>query len=208
MGKRSYKQNCSLARAADVIGERWTLLLVRDLMLGPRRFSELNRSCKGMGPNLLTGRLRELEQQGLVSRTQDKEGTRRYRLTRKGRSLEPIVLTMVRWGLEHTHEVDAEYLHLAEWDLVALKAHFNNVPGADLQVTVQFVAPDLHGWVRVEDAQVSLGIGVAESPDVTVYGTVSEFFGHDQSGRKPRFTGNAVALQQFVETFSDTAPGR
>ncbi|MFQ6006768.1 MAG: winged helix-turn-helix transcriptional regulator, partial [Woeseia sp.] len=81
MAKRSYRQNCSLARAADIIGERWTLLLLRDLLVGPRRFGELSRSQKGMGSNLLATRLRELEAASILQRQEADKGSPYYALT-------------------------------------------------------------------------------------------------------------------------------
>ena len=104
MSKRSYKQNCALARANDVIGERWTLLLVRDLLISPRRFNQLHASQKGMGTNLLASRLKDLEMANVVERRAGEGGARLYALTERGRALEPAVLALIRWGLTHGPE--------------------------------------------------------------------------------------------------------
>ena len=77
--KRSYKQNCALAHAMDVVGERWTLLIVRELLVGPRRYGELLNNLSGIGTNLLADRLKELEAAELIA----KEGSR-YLLTENG----------------------------------------------------------------------------------------------------------------------------
>ncbi len=97
---RDYRQNCSVARASDLLGERWTLLIVRDLLIAPRRFSELERRLKGMGTNLLAKRLTDLQAAGII-RQEDDEAPR-YALTQMGQSLEPLVLELARWGMRWT----------------------------------------------------------------------------------------------------------
>jgi DNA-binding HxlR family transcriptional regulator len=131
MSKRSYKQNCALARANDVIGERWTLLLVRDLLISPHRFNQLLASQKGMGTNLLASRLKDLETANIVERRAGEGGARLYVLTERGRALEPAVLALIRWGLTHGPENRPGDHHHDEWDLLALKAevHVSTGPG-------------------------------------------------------------------------------
>ena len=100
MAKRTYKQYCAVARALDVIGERWTLLLIRDLWTGPKRFKDLLDRLSGIGTNLLSSRLKELEEEGLV--VQEKlpapAGSTVYRLTERGLSLEPVLDALAQWG--------------------------------------------------------------------------------------------------------------
>ena len=82
-----------------MLGERWTLLVVRELLLGPRRFRELLTSLEGIGPNLLTTRLRTLEARGVVERTRPARAPHDlYRLTARGRALEPALLALASWG--------------------------------------------------------------------------------------------------------------
>src|SRR5690348_14291594 len=97
-----YQQNCPVARALDVIGEKWSLLIVRDLLPGPQRFSDLLASLGTITPKWLTQRLRELEGGGIVVRQQE-AGRRevRYRLTSKGRELAPVVEALAGWGSSH-----------------------------------------------------------------------------------------------------------
>ena len=97
MAKRSYRQNCALAQASDVLGERWTLLLVRDLLVGPRRFGALSKSLKGMGSNLLAARLKELEAAGIIERRATDAGGHLYALTERGQALEPNCGRYIRW---------------------------------------------------------------------------------------------------------------
>jgi DNA-binding HxlR family transcriptional regulator len=95
--RRSYQQFCGVARALDVVGERWTLLIVRNLLLGPRRYSDFLAELPGITTNLLAKRLRELEAGGLVAR-RETAGAAAYELTERGAALEPVVIELGRWG--------------------------------------------------------------------------------------------------------------
>jgi len=90
-----------VARSLEVVGDRWTLLLVRELLLGGRRWAELERALPGIPSNLLAERLRLLEDEGVVART---EGARAYRLTAKGRDLAPVLASLAAWGTRHCGE--------------------------------------------------------------------------------------------------------
>ncbi len=103
---RSYSQkDCPVARALDVIGERWTLLILRDLFLkGPRRFQDLQESLSGVAPNTLSARLKDLEASGIVTRRAYSEHPPRleYELTAKGRTLGPVMKALRAWGERQT----------------------------------------------------------------------------------------------------------
>lgn len=102
---KAYEINeCPVARTLDLIGERWTILLLRDLLLqGPRRFQDFQTSLPGIAPNTLSARLKSLEDHGLVRRQLYKERPPRleYVLTDKGKSLGPILKVMRDWGTKH-----------------------------------------------------------------------------------------------------------
>jgi DNA-binding HxlR family transcriptional regulator len=95
--RRSYKQFCGVARALDLVGERWTLLVVRNLLLGPRRYSDLLVELPGLTTNLLAKRLQDLEAAGLVER-RAVSGAVTYALTERGLALDPVVNELGRWG--------------------------------------------------------------------------------------------------------------
>lgn len=98
--KRSYHQYCGVARGLDLVGDRWTLLVVRDLLLGPMRFTDLHDSLVGIGTNLLSARLRQMEAAGIVSRAvlPPPAGSSVYQLTERGQELEPVVMAIGAWG--------------------------------------------------------------------------------------------------------------
>src|SRR5437763_2886555 len=98
MNRRSYKQFCGLAKALDIVGERWTLLIVRNLLLGSQRYSELLRGLPGITTNLLAKRLQDMEELGLIERVGRETAGHSYRLTTLGASLEPAVHALSSWG--------------------------------------------------------------------------------------------------------------
>jgi DNA-binding HxlR family transcriptional regulator len=97
---RSYGDPCGIARALDLVGERWALLVVRELLLGPKRFTDLRLGLPNVGPDMLAQRLRELEQAGVVQRAKlpPPAAARVYELTDWGHQLEPVVLALGLWG--------------------------------------------------------------------------------------------------------------
>src|SRR6185437_15881661 len=97
---RSYDDPCGLARALDLVGERWALLVVRELLLGPKRFADLRRGLPGLSQNVLAQRLRELEEAAVVTRRrlEPPASTWAYELTERGRELEPALLALAAWG--------------------------------------------------------------------------------------------------------------
>lgn len=98
-------KTCPVARTLDLIGERWTLLILRDLVLqGPRRFQDFQESLRGAAPNTLSARLKDLERAGLIERRLYSEHPPRleYHLTDKGRSLGPVLKAIREWGQSHT----------------------------------------------------------------------------------------------------------
>src|SRR5262245_40809658 len=99
--KRSYQHFCPAARALETIGEKWSLLIVRDLLAGPRRFSDLRRSLAAITPKWLSARLRALESDGIVTREIAGEREVWYRLTPKGQALEPVFDALLVWGMDH-----------------------------------------------------------------------------------------------------------
>ena len=106
MTTRHYDQFCPLASALDIVGERWTLLIVRELLWGPQRYSDLRRALSGIGTNLLAARLKALEGIGAIEREMlpPPAASTVYRLTEMGRGLAPVVASLARWGMQFLDE--------------------------------------------------------------------------------------------------------
>src|SRR3954471_8869036 len=98
--RRTYGQGCGTAHALDLVGDRWALLVVRELVLGPKRFTDLRAGLPGLGPDVLSQRLRDLEAAGIVERRTlaPPAAAKVYALTPRGAELEPVVLALGRWG--------------------------------------------------------------------------------------------------------------
>src|SRR5258708_6604767 len=131
---RSYGQYCALARALDVVGERWTLLIVRELFFRDSRYSDLQDALPGIATNLLAERLRQLEADGIIERYEAPSPVRAtvYRLTTRGRELGPVLQALVIWGtplLGRSQGTDAFRTH---WLILALRIFFNGVDVSDL----------------------------------------------------------------------------
>lgn len=101
---RTYNQECVLAYALDLLGERWTLLIIRELFLGPRRFGDLHAALPGLGTNLLSKRLKELEEAGLVVAPATSETRGQYRLSETGEALRPTVRELMAWSIHYFME--------------------------------------------------------------------------------------------------------
>jgi DNA-binding HxlR family transcriptional regulator len=126
VSRRSYAQFCGLAKALDVVGERWTLLVVRNLLLGPLRYSELLRGLPGITTNLLAKRLREMEENGMVEKVRlaSADSGFAYRLTPLGRDLEPAIHALGRWGFRRMGVPEPQEHRDLEWLLVALRRRY------------------------------------------------------------------------------------
>lgn len=163
---KSYGQYCGLAKALDHVGDRWTLLIVRELLIGPRRYSQLRAALPGIATNLLASRLRDLTADGIVARD---EAEGRYELTEFGRELEPIVHGLVRWGGRWMRERGPGEGFRPEWLVVALTA---------------LLPPRRRGRVEIRtgDAVVSVDggqvrVGEAGDPQATVEGPPEAILG-------------------------------
>lgn len=169
MGRREYDQSCSLAGALDRIGERWSLLIVRELSLGPQRFSDLVVNVGGAPTDVLTKRLRDLEQHGILRRRplDPPAGGSVYELTEVGWDLEPTVLALGRWGMHFARAEDVADLpatSLANAVRVIVR------PPADARLTIGLRSDELAYTLRIADGWVVASRGAAEDPDLVLSG--------------------------------------
>jgi DNA-binding HxlR family transcriptional regulator len=171
MARRSYDQYCGLARALDIVGERWTLLIVRNLLLGPLRYSELMRGLPGITTNLLAKRLQEMERHGLLERTggaaSGTDAAPAYRLTGLGQALEPAIHALGRWGWQWMGKPRARDRRSIEWLLVALRRRYRG--GAS--ISAELVADGIPYHLVLRNERAEIGRGAVPAPDVRVHGT-------------------------------------
>ena len=195
--RRSYSQNCALAHAVDLLGERWTLLIVRDLLVRPRRYNELLRSLRGMGTNLLAARLKQMEHDQLISCTVSSRGHKTYQLTELGQTLEPAVLELIRWGFRLNKPSNSTYHHQDDWDLLALKAAFVPNPKREITVTVGFTQPEFC-WASIRSNTIDFGFDQQTDCDAVVEGSLQQFA---KSPEQLKVRGNKRKLSMFSKAF-------
>jgi DNA-binding HxlR family transcriptional regulator len=138
--RRTYGQYCALSYGMDVLGERWTMILVRELLLGPKRYKDLLDSLPGIGTNLLAARLRELEDAGVVERATlpPPAGSAVYQLTEAGEALESVALAIGRWGARFLGKRRATDRLIPSGYFFAMRAAFRPEIAGDLSETYEF----------------------------------------------------------------------
>jgi DNA-binding HxlR family transcriptional regulator len=167
---RTYRQHCGIARALDLVGERWAMLVIRDLILGPKRFTDLRESLPGIATNVLTQRLKQLERDGVVRRRPlpPPAASTVYELTDYGRELEPVLLALGRWGAKTIGETAPDRPVHAEWFGVALKAYFRPDKAEDVHATIAMRFDDGGLTVRLDEGDISVTTLPADEADLTL----------------------------------------
>lgn len=201
MEHRTYNQYCATARTLDIVGERWTLLLVRELLTGPKRFGDLQASLRGLGSGLLAARLKHLEREGLARKITlpPPARTPAYALTEAGEDLGPAVLALARWGLKwamgEPRETDTFH---PGWAVLGLRACFDPAAAAGLRAVYEFHVGDEVFHARVDDGTVETLHGPAQHPDATI--TVDE-------DALVRLTSQGLAFSDALASGEATAAG-
>lgn len=162
-GLRSYGDPCGIARALDVVGERWALLIVRELLLGPKRFTDL-RAALGASPNVLSQRLTELESAGVVQRRS--AGGALYELSEWGRELHPILLQLGRWGARAQHRPSAELG--VDALLLALESTFLPQQAAGLSASYELRLGEERFAIDVAGGAIAIQRGAPRKPDAII----------------------------------------
>ncbi|SDT24082.1 helix-turn-helix domain-containing protein [Jiangella sp. DSM 45060] len=209
---RSYLDLCGIARALDVVGERWSLLVVRELLYGPKRFADLHRGLPGLSQNVLTQRLRDLEESGVLTRRRALPPVpgRVYELTERGRALEPVLLALGRWGSPLPPGPESATQLSPDALVVALRTTYT---GTAPRGTVQLRLPD-DAFVLTVDDGGGLGAtrGEAATPDAaltcsvrTVQDLVFDARPLDAAlaSGEAAAGGDTVLLRRFLASFSD-----
>jgi DNA-binding HxlR family transcriptional regulator len=209
--KRSYQHFCPAARALETIGEKWSLLVVRDLLAGPRRFSDLRRSLAAITPKWLSARLRALESDGIVTREAAGEREVWYRLTPKGQALEPVFDALLVWGMDHALGPPrrGEAIHLGRaMDAIVRYLTYRGPRGTgrttwvfrfgnDLSYTIRF---DGARWTR-QRGEAAADVIVQTSPDDWVNFLSADVEGRRRWLRKRRAKGTRQRLDELASAF-------
>ena len=171
--RRNYKQFCALARALDRLGERWTLLIVRNLLLGPKRYSDLLEELPGITTNLLAQRLRDLERDGLVVRRAAPSPVRAhvYELGDNGRALEPALMELARWGSRFmTSPCEDDTLNIG-WGLLSMKRRYRG----GLSLVAEFRIDERCFELVFEPGYLTVNERPAARPAIVVRGALEDF---------------------------------
>lgn len=168
--KRSYLQYCGVARALDLVGERWALLVIRELVLGPKRFTDLRAGLPGVAPNVLATRLRELEAGGVVQRRRlpPPAASTVYELTQYGQEIRPALLALGRWGAKTLGERTDEQTIRSEWLAVALTAFFQPEESDGLDASIELRLTDGTYRARIEGRSLEIEPAMDGDADLVV----------------------------------------
>jgi len=163
---RKIEDGCGVAHASELLGQRWALLVVRELLLGPKRFTDLRTGLPDISPNVLGQRLRELEASGIVGRRKlaPPAGTQVYELTDWGRELEPAVLALGRWA-SHSPSFPAGAEMGPDSLVLALKSAFDPAKADGVEASFQLTLGDIPFKVAVKEGRFEAERGEADGPD-------------------------------------------
>jgi DNA-binding HxlR family transcriptional regulator len=213
---RTYRDGCRFAHALDLIGERWALLVIRELLLGPKRFTDLRAGLPHAGPNVLSQRLRGLERAGVLVRRKlgPPAGSWVYELTEWGLELEPIITKLGRWGDRSPFPPRDSEIGI-DAAALALRALFDADAAAGVNATYQLRLGEDRFRVDVTDGEIALARGDAESPTATIETTprtLAMLITHKRPLGDALRTGEAAieggrpAVARFLGLFAQAEP--
>src|SRR6185436_3535634 len=211
MTGRSYEHYCAIAKALDLIGERWTLLIVRELLDGPKRYTDLQSGIPGIATDMLAARLKSLEESELVERRTlpPPAASTVYELTPHGRKLESTMRELAIFGASFLERRKGEAFRI-QWLSFPLRMMFRPERAAGTTLTIQFESGGEVMHVRVADGAIETNLGAAESPDVVVAGDIATLAlaardraaAKDAAARgKLRLTGTKEAIGRYADIF-------
>jgi DNA-binding HxlR family transcriptional regulator len=217
MVRREYGQYCGVARALAIVGERWALLIVRDLLVAPRRFSDLRRGLPKIPTNVLTVRLHELEEAGVIRRRAQPRpaGGTVYELTDFGRDLEPVVLGLGRWGARILAQPCEGEIVTPDSLIMALRSTFQPEAAHGSNATYELRANDVVIHARITDGTLTVANGPL--PDaaltITANGPLTPLLAGELTAAEAVdqgllvIDGELAALEQFATIFRiESAP--
>lgn len=170
MTRRSYDQYCPIARALDSVGDRWSLLIARELMSGPRRYTDLHTDLPGVSTDILASRLKDLERDGVVTRRRLPPPAPAwvYELTARGRGLLPVLTALADWGSDDLGELRPVDSSRAHWFAVPLLRALNAVDFGEVSGEIDVRLPEGGFHVRLADGGLAHADGPAPAPDAVL----------------------------------------
>ena len=210
--KRTYGDGCSIARGLDLVGERWALLIVRELLLGPKRFTDLRKGLRTASPNVLSQRLDELEEAGVVQRRTlpPPAAARVYELTDWGHELEAVVMSLGNWAARSaTPPSDAPILS-ADSIVLALRARFDRAAAEGVEASYELRLGDDRFAIEVQDGELQVARGDLDRADATIEtdpDTLNAVVWGEQTLAQAQRSGDLTvageeaAVESFVELF-------
>jgi len=170
---RSYDEYCAMAKSLDVVGDRWTLLIVRELELrGACRYTDLRNGLPGIATNLLAERLRELERAGVIGREDAPPpiATTLFRLTPRGEQLRPVLEGLTRWGVPLMTEQNPDDAVRSHWLAWALELMLSDQQPDASPLTIELQTGDSPIVIETHDGEIQTRLGPADNPDATLTG--------------------------------------
>ncbi|MFI2762329.1 winged helix-turn-helix transcriptional regulator [Streptomyces echinatus] len=213
MATREYRQFCGLARAMEMVGERWAMLIVRDLLNGPQRYTDLRRGLPAIPTNILSTRLKQLEEAGLATRRALPHPERAvvYELTEYGRDLEPALVALGRWGARTMAEPRPGEAITAEAVAMSFRTAYRPESAAGATIGFEVRMGEFTIRLQITDGALTVGFGTHPDPDLVV----ERLSGHPvrelmSGSRTPtevladgsvRVEGDPALLDRFAELF-------
>jgi DNA-binding HxlR family transcriptional regulator/putative sterol carrier protein len=185
---RKFDQYCPVAHALSLVGERWALLIVRELLHGPKRYTDLTHGLPGIGTNILAARLKDLEACGVIRKRTlpPPAASTVYELTEYGAGLKEALYALARWGARTIGPPGPDDELYPEWGLNALPALFNPDAARGLTETYALVVDGDAFTARVVDGALEASVGCAEDADLVVEMDMETFFGLASGELAPR----------------------
>jgi DNA-binding HxlR family transcriptional regulator len=209
--KRTYEDGCATAHALDLIGERWALLVVRELILGPKRFTDLRAGLPGISPNVLTQRLEELEESGIVRRRKlpPPAAAWVYELTERGLELEQVIMVLGRWGAK-SPELLQGYPLSVDALVLSLRTMFSAEAAKDFKGTLELRIGEDRFRATVAKGALELVRGEASHPDAVIEADSATLVAVIYGGRRIteaarggelKVEGDKAAVKRFLGLF-------
>jgi DNA-binding HxlR family transcriptional regulator len=216
MTSRTYGQFCGLAHAVELVGERWALLIIRDLIPGPKRFTDLRNGLPRIPTNILSARLKELEGSGVIHRRvlPRPDGSVVYELTDYGRELEDVVLRLGLWGARSLGQPRPDDVVTTDSLIVALRTTFQPERARGLQVSYELRLGEVVVNARIDDGTLQVAAGPVAAPDLVIEtgpalrSLLAGEIGASEAiaNGSVQLTGDPDLLARFVEVFQIPPP--